>query len=59
MPFINVDVEKLIQFFIACSNDSEIVAGFCNACQYCPVRKECDYYYTGKGEAGALAGIDL
>ena len=58
MPKIEVDVKELIEFIKRCTNDDDRV--WCHkVCKVCPVRKECNYYYTRKGESGALAGVDL
>ena len=56
MPKIEVNVEELVSFILRCANtDWESPS----ACKVCPVRKECNYYYTRSGESGALAGVDL
>lgn len=57
MPKIIVNVEELIEFIERCTNDDG-VQGY-KACKICPVRKECNYYYTRKGESGALTRVNL
>ena len=56
MPKIEINVKELIDFIQCCENHE---VDWCIACQVCPVRKECYYYYTRSGESGALAGVDL
>lgn len=58
MPKIEVNVEELIDFIKYCQNDIGDGAWY-RVCEICPVRKECNYYYTRSGESGALAGVDL
>jgi hypothetical protein len=58
MPKIEVDVKELIEFIQCCAH-ADGDGDCCNMCWVCPVRKECDYYFTRSGESGALAGVDL
>lgn len=54
---IEVNVEELIDFIQRCENNGD--DDWCSACKVCPIRKECNYYFTRSGESGALAGVDL
>lgn len=53
---IEVEVEELVTFFRKCDTDE---SSYWGACDVCPVRKECQYYYTRENTGSQLDGMEL
>lgn len=52
---IEIELSELLAFISNCSNGDDY--NF-NACNSCPVRKECHYYYTKNKNGSALDNIN-